>query len=154
MAQSRLLFKLACCGVSPDALSWFESYLLDRAITARVEGIYLKSSGHSISTGVPQGSHLGPILFAVFINDLTSAVQKSQTELYVDDALIHKDTSKRHHSARNAQSPDKHVGCICLGQNLERPFLPSRTLFFRLAILPQTHVSNSLCLFMRKISTS
>ena len=34
-----LLFKLACCGVSPDALSWFESYLFDRAITVRVEGI-------------------------------------------------------------------------------------------------------------------
>ena len=34
------------------------------------------------------------ILFAVFINDLTSAVQKSQTELYADDALIHKDISK------------------------------------------------------------
>ena len=87
-----LLFKLACCGVSPDALSWFESYLLDQAITVRVEGIYSKS--HSISTGVPQGSHLGPILFAVFINDLTSAAQKSQTELYADDALIHKDISK------------------------------------------------------------
>ena len=55
-----LLFKLACCGVSPDALSWFESYLFDRAITVRVEGIYSKS--HSISTGVPQGSHCGPIL--------------------------------------------------------------------------------------------
>ena len=56
-----LLFKLACCGVSPDALSWFESYLFNRAITVRVEGIYSKS--HPISTGVPQGSHLGPILF-------------------------------------------------------------------------------------------
>ena len=87
-----LLLKLGCCSVSPDALSWFESYLLDRAITVRVEGIYSKS--HSISTGVRQGSHLGPILFAVFINDLTSAVQKSQTELYADDALIHKDISK------------------------------------------------------------
>ena len=83
-----MLFKLACCGVSPDALWWFESYLLDRAITVRVEGSHSKS--YPISTGVIQRSHLGPIIFAVFANDLTTAVQRSLTELYAEDALIYR----------------------------------------------------------------
>ena len=133
-----LLFKLACCGVSPDALSWFESYLFDRAITVRVEGIYSKS--HPISTGVPQGSHLGPILFAVFINDLTSAVQKSQTELYADDALIHKDISKDNipqemHSLQTSVSD-----ASAWAQSWRGRFSPAKTV-----VLPLGNLATNAC---------
>ena len=147
-----LLFKLACCGVSPDALSWFESYLFDRAITVRVEGIYSKS--HPISTGVPQGSHLGPILFAVFINDLTSAVQKSQTDctrMMLSSTRISPKTTFRKKCTVSRQAYRMHLLGPSPGEAVS---LPPRPLFFRLATLPQTHVSNSLCLLMRKISTS
>ena len=133
-----LLFKLACCGVSPDALSWFENYLFDRAIAVRVEGIYSKS--HLISTGVPQGSHLGPILFAVFINDLTSAVQKSQTELYADDALIHKDISKdiipqEMHSLQTSVS-----AASARAQSWRGRFSPAKTV-----VLPLGNLATNTC---------
>ena len=39
-----------------------------------------------ISTGLPQGSHLGPVLF---INDLPSHTKPVATELYADDAVLH-----------------------------------------------------------------
>ena len=67
-------------------MAWFSSYLSERAITVRVG--HTLSSPQSITAGVPQGSHLGPILFLVFINDLPASVG-IPTELFADDALIH-----------------------------------------------------------------
>ena len=100
--------------------------------------IYSKS--HSISTGVPQGSHLGPILFAVFINDLTSAVQKSQTELYTDDALIHKDISKdiipqEMHSLQRSVS-----AASAWAQSWRGRFSPAKTI-----VLPLGNLATNAC---------
>lgn len=81
-----LVHKLLRFGVSGDAVAWFASYLSDRSISVRV-GTNL-SCPHKITAGVPQGSHLGPILFLIFINDLPESVGIS-TELFADDALLH-----------------------------------------------------------------
>ena len=83
-----LLFKLSSTGASPDCTAWFRSYLSERTITVRV-GTAL-SPARKITAGVPQGSHLGPVLFLLFINDLPSHVNMS-TELYADDALPHQE---------------------------------------------------------------
>ena len=62
------------------------SYLWNRTIVVRV-GEAL-SEPHCLSAGVSEGSHLGPILFTVFINDLPQAVGVP-TELNAEDALSH-----------------------------------------------------------------
>lgn len=82
-----LLYKLGTCGLSPSATAWLRSYLTNRRLRVRVGSVL--SSPREISAGVPQGSHLGPILFLVFINDLPSAVADTPADLYADDALLH-----------------------------------------------------------------
>ena len=63
--------------------------LVFRTLSVRVGQV--RSSPHQITAGVPQGSHLGPILFLVFINDLPDylATRSNITaDLYADDELL------------------------------------------------------------------
>lgn len=79
-----LLYKLRRCGLTPSAIAWLTSYISHRTMSVRVGHEFSESA--ALTAGVPQGSHLGPVLFLVFINDLPSCVP-CQSTLYADDAL-------------------------------------------------------------------
>ena len=89
-----LLHQLTALGISPRSLTWLTSYLSDRSISVRVGSTC--SEHKAISCGVPQGSHLGPVLFIIFINSLTHTHTVCiPTDIYADDTTLHHEHSPR-----------------------------------------------------------
>ena len=82
-----LMSKLSSLGVSPSALEWFTSYLSNQKQRTSCENEL--SEALPVTFGVPQGSILGPLLFLVYINDLSSAIKHSEVSLYADDTVLY-----------------------------------------------------------------
>ena len=70
--HSLLLQKLRLYGFSQDSLAWMSSYLSGRVQSVCIDGTL--SPALRISTGVPQGSILGPLFYIIFTNDLPEAI--------------------------------------------------------------------------------
>ena len=86
--QQRLLYKLTYYGISPQSLNWIHSFLTNRTQQVLLEGN--TSSSINLTSGVPQGSVLGPILFLIYINDLPDYIQNNSTvKLFADDTIIY-----------------------------------------------------------------
>ena len=84
--HSGLLFKLREHGFGDSLLTWFNSYLRNRkqkVVIQSAESNYLP-----LSAGVPQGSVLGPLLFLIYVNDITDSLL-SLTRLYADDSSLY-----------------------------------------------------------------
>ena len=84
MSFNCLLKELFDVGVRGKVLSWFRSYLTGRYHRTVIDGY--ESSLLPISSGVPQGSILAPLLFVIYINMAPKAIHSSTTvQLYADD---------------------------------------------------------------------
>jgi hypothetical protein len=80
-----LLYKLKNLGIAGSLLDLLKNYLSDRYQRVVLNG--QESEWMNISAGVPQGSVLGPLLFLVYINDLTENIS-SNIKLFADDASL------------------------------------------------------------------
>ena len=69
VAHTVLLEKLKNIGVAAVLLNWIWGFLSDRSLCVTVGGV--SSEPRRLSSGVPQGSVLGPILFLIYVNFLT-----------------------------------------------------------------------------------
>ena len=82
-----LLAKLKRIGIDSNLLKWFKDYLNDRKQRVVINGQF--SSWGSVLAGVPQGSVLGPLLFLIYINDITEEAHTSEIRLFADDTILY-----------------------------------------------------------------
>lgn len=82
-----LLGKLSCYGFEKCAIQWIYSYLTNREFNVLFNGSY--SETRVLCCGVPQGSCLGPLLFSIFINDLSFILEDATIALYADDLTVY-----------------------------------------------------------------
>jgi hypothetical protein len=81
-----LLYKLKKFGIYGSLLQWLASYLSDRYQRVVVKGQHSETG--LIKAGVPQGSVLGPLLFLIYINDITT-LTRANIKLFADDTSLY-----------------------------------------------------------------
>ncbi len=81
----RLISKLSSYGIHNSIIQWIDAFLTDRYQQVAVNGAL--SGLQKMTSGIPQGSVLGPLLFVIYINDLPDLLQ-SQPYLFADDTKI------------------------------------------------------------------
>ena len=77
--------------MSPRYVKWFKSYLSGRTFRIKIDNTI--SEEGIINNGIPQGSPLGPLLFNIFIYDITEQVKNSQLLLYADDLKVFREVN-------------------------------------------------------------
>ena len=83
--HQKLLHKLKGLRLGDVLTKWIEQFLLGRQMRVHVNGSF--SSWIDVISGIPQGSVLGPLLFLIFVNDLSDWV-KSSILMFADDTKI------------------------------------------------------------------
>ena len=107
--------KLWSSGLVGSIWKFFKAYLTDRQQCVMVNG--QASEWLPVTSGVPQGSILGPLLFIIYINDLPSTITSSSPYLYADDTKI----CKRILSSQDTfllQSDLDHLSQWCLDNDM------------------------------------
>ena len=96
VSHPKLLTKLESYGVGGSLLVWLKNFLSDRVQVVRIEG-RLYDTKH-VTSGVPQGSVLGPTLFLLYINDIVDKFNNLPIsyKLFADDIKLYSKTSNSH----------------------------------------------------------
>ena len=95
--HQRLLHKLNSYGIRHHTLNWINAFLTNRTHQVLVNGSH--SETQIVTSGVPQGTVLGPHLFLIYINDIENNLT-SKIRLFADDGALYRkiDTLANSHS--------------------------------------------------------
>ena len=114
--HSILLQKLSMYGIRGQTHKLLESYLSNRS---QYVGVLNEISDTlPVLFGVPQGSCLGPLLFLIYINDLTNCDQNAKFVLFADDTNIFITAKSREKVYENANKVLSSVNCYMLANKL------------------------------------
>lgn len=102
--HKRLAYKLQHYGISGKILSWINAFLSQRTQCVVINGV--KSSLGAVSSGVPQGTVLGPLLFSLYINDLPTRIN-STIRMFADDCILYRTIDCINDSHRLQQDLDE-----------------------------------------------
>jgi hypothetical protein len=157
-----LLIKLKKLGFSDSVILWLQSYLCDRLQRVFKDDSFV-SDWTAVTAGVPQGSVLGPLLFILYLHDISTVLKYCHYHLYADDTQIYIDFDinniedavarinddldrliiylARHNVALNAAKTQ----CLIIGSD---KYLKSLTL----CDIPQISISNVLVPYCDKLT--
>ena len=85
--HSILQDKLQDVSASSSALGWFTSYLSERHHTVCINSTL--SDALALTSGIPKGSILWPLLFTIYVNDLPTVPRICSSHCYVDDTKLY-----------------------------------------------------------------
>ena len=91
-ASPKTILKLDQIGVRGKLLHWIEAFLTGHCQWVVIDGVY--SEWAAVTSGAPQGSVIGPLLFLIYTNDIGSNLSSS-TRLFADDYTIYREVSKQ-----------------------------------------------------------
>jgi hypothetical protein len=110
-----LIDKLFKLGINGQMISWLGSYLTGRSLVVRIGGRC--SRAFHATSGVPQGSHMGPVLFILFINDVVQVFNDVNFLVFADDVKIY-NTVTSENDCRNLQRGLNNFGVWCARNGL------------------------------------
>ena len=107
MNHELLISKLDACGFDHKSLSLTYSYLSDRHHRTKVNNSF--STLEDISSGVPQGSIIGPLLLNIYITDIFFFINEESIANYADDNTVHHATNNQIDALINTLEEDTSI---------------------------------------------
>ena len=127
VSHTKLLRKLENSGITGRMLNWIAAFLSNRSQTVHFNDC--TSNAVPVTSGVPQGSVLGPILFLIYINDLPDVVKNCKIKLFADDSKIYF-MGQKGESSNSLQTDLERVFEWCNSVQLSIAFNKSAVLHF------------------------